>query len=77
MSPLERQQAALELIAAQLEDARAAQAIKRYMICYNRKLSTATVHHVWRRRDHRISTLLEIADALNCDVEITIRRRAS
>lgn len=76
MSPTERQQAILELIAAQLEDARAALGLKRYAMAYGR-MSRNTLHTLMAGKgDPHLSKLIEAADGVNCDVVIEIRRRA-
>lgn len=66
-----RHQALLTLIAAQLEDARAEKALKE---C---GCAPATVHSVLQGQNFRISTLLKIADALNCEVKIEILKRSA
>lgn len=68
----DRRQAILELIAAQLEIHRADRALKQ---CVTR-VSIPTAYRVLHRQDHKISTLIDVADALGCDVQITITKRA-
>lgn len=67
--------AVLALIAAKLELARADQAIKKSCVGYGR-ISAPTVAKVLAGKNHKLSTLIEVADALDCDVEILIHRRA-
>ena len=76
MTPCDRRQAILALIAAQLELHRAAQALKQYQVGVGR-VSPSTAHNVLRGKDHRIGTLVDIADSMNCDVTITITRRTA
>lgn len=77
MTPTERREAILLVIAAELELARADQAIKKSWVAHDR-VSPPTVAKVLSgRRNYKLFTLLEVADALACDVEITIKRRAS
>jgi predicted transcriptional regulator len=68
-----RELATLELIAAQLSLHRADRLLKQ---C-TRNVSISTVHRVFQGGDHRISTLIDIADALGCDVVITIEKRVA
>lgn len=63
--------AILTLIAAQLELQRADRLLKQ---CAS-SVSIPTVYRVLHGGDHKISTLLDIADALDCDVTITITKR--
>lgn len=63
----------LELIRAELAKARAGRVLK---ACYKATSMTAAFR-VLHGQDHRISTLVDIADALNCDVEIVIRQRSA
>ncbi len=69
MTPKARAQIAL--IAAALASQKADRVLKQ---CCG-ALSAPTVLRVLRGHDHRVSTLLEIADALDCDVQITIVKR--
>lgn len=77
MTSDERREAILTLIAAELELARADQAIKKSWVAHDR-VSPPTVAKVFSgRRNYKLFTLIDVADALECDVEITIKRRAS
>lgn len=71
MTPTERRQAILALIAAQLEIHKAGRLLKQ---CAT-QVSVPTVYRVLHAGDHKISTLVDIADALECDVTITITKR--
>lgn len=75
MTADERRQAILALVGAQLADEAAAQAIKRSYIAYGR-VSFPTVAKVLQGRNCKVSSLFAVADALECDVEITIRKRS-
>lgn len=68
------QEAILEAIAARLDDLMAAQAIKQAEVFLRARgaVSPSTVGNVLRAHDHKISTLIAIAHALDCRVEITI-----
>lgn len=68
-------QALLDLIAARLAREAADQGVKRAYIAYGR-VSYPSVNNVLHARNHKLSTLIDIADALNCDVDVTITRRA-
>lgn len=72
----ERRHAILTWIAAQLENRRAEALTKQYVVAYGR-MAPSTVCRVFQGRDHRVSTLLEIADALDCDVKIEIVKRSA
>ena len=74
MTPTERRQAILTLIAGRLEMIRADLMLKQYGVGYGR-VSPSTAHNVLKGKDHKISTLVEIADSMDCDVVIEIRRR--
>ena len=76
MTPDDRHRALLTLIAARLADEAAQQAIKRSCIGYGR-VSPPTVNNVLHGKNHKLSTLIEIADSLDCDVEITITKRSA
>jgi hypothetical protein len=43
----------------------------------NGKVSRNTVRRVFGGRDHRVSTLIALADALDCDLIIDLRPRVS
>lgn len=64
----------LESIAARLEAVRQQQGAKKKFFAHGR-LSENTVRNVFKGRDHRLSTLAEIADALDCDVVVSITPR--
>ena len=66
-----RTQTLLSLIAAQLEIARADRVLKECACA----VSVPTVYRVLHGADHKISTLADIADALECDLEIRIVKR--
>ncbi len=71
MTPDARHQAILVKIAADLTLARADRALK---ACVN-QVSVPTAYRVLHAHDHKISTLLDVADALGCEVTIVIRKR--
>lgn len=71
MTPLERRHALLVKIAADLTLARADRVLK---ACVTH-CSVPTAYRVLHAKDHKISTLLDVADALDCDVTIVIRKR--
>lgn len=71
-----RRTALLAQIAADLELVRAEEGLKRCYVAYGR-LSMPTVLKVLRGGDCKISTLVEIADAMNRDVEIRILKRSA
>jgi len=73
VTPEERQAAILAVIAAELEDAIAGQHLKRSAVVRNAN----TLRNVLKGRDHRISTLVEVADGVNLDVEIVFRKRSA
>ena len=66
-----RRQAILEVIRAQLVDARADRALKACVVT----VSVPTAGRVFKGADYKLSTLLDIADAMDCDVLITIQKR--
>lgn len=66
----------LTLIASQLEQRRAECGIKRAYLALG-VVSMPTALHVLQGKDHKVSTLVKIADSLECDVEITIRKRSA
>jgi hypothetical protein len=66
-----RARAQLALIAADLARQKADRVLKQ---CCGH-VSAQAVSRVLRGHDHRVSTLLDIADALDCDVTITIVKR--
>lgn len=76
MTPNERRQAILTLIAAQVTDEAARQLIKRSYIAYGH-VSQPAVIKVLKGRNYTIKTLLEIADSLDCDVEIALKKRSA
>lgn len=76
MTSDERRQAILTIIGAQLELEAAEQQIKRSYIAYGR-LSFPTVAKVLRGQNCKISSLIAVADSLNMDVEITLRKRSA
>ncbi len=71
MSPDERRHAILTLIAAQLEHRRAEKAIKLYCLM-SEDVAPSTVARVFAGKDHRITTLVDIADLMDADLEIRI-----
>lgn len=76
MTPDERLQAVLTLIAAQLTDLCAEQTIKVYTLSSNR-VAPMTVRRILNKKNHTIESLLDVADLANADVEVIIRKRAS
>lgn len=75
MTPRDRHQALLTLIAARLTDEAAKQAIKRSYIAHG-SVSQPTVLNVLNAKNHTLNTLSDIVDALDCELEITITKRA-
>ncbi len=75
MTPSERRHAILVVIAAQLELRRAEKALKQYVIAMDAKMSAGTVRRIMLGHDHHISKLVDLADSMGCDVDITIRPR--
>lgn len=73
MSPEERAQATLALIAAELELAITEQSLKRAAIARCKQ----TARNVLKAKDHRISTLVEVADGANLDVSIVFTKRSA
>lgn len=73
MTPDERARATLVLIAAELELAISEQSLKRATIARCKQ----TARNVLRARDHRISTLVEVADGANLDVAIVFTKRSA
>lgn len=67
----DHQRSALDAIAVELETRRQAKRLKLYCLMSER-VSPATVQRVFQGKDHRISTLVEIADLLDADVEIRL-----
>jgi hypothetical protein len=76
MTPEDRRHAIQVVIGARLALEAADQCIKRTYIGYGR-VSPPTVAKVLRGQNCKVSTLFEVADALNCDVEITIHKRTA
>jgi hypothetical protein len=68
----EARQAILALIAARLTLLKADRVLK---ACASEEISIPTVSRILKGHDHKISTLIALADALECDVEITIQKR--
>jgi transcriptional regulator with XRE-family HTH domain len=75
MTPTERRQAILTIIAAKLEDARAGQRLAQREIARRGHLSPRTVWALFNHTDHYVSTLNEVAEAMDCDLVIEIRKR--
>lgn len=73
--PEARQRAVLEALAARLELARADQAIKRYLLASKGRLSQGTVARAFRGENLTVSTLVTLADGLDCDVKIELVKR--
>ena len=71
MPPNLRYHALLSQIAADLTLARADRALK---ACVT-EVSVPTAYRVLHGHDHKISTLVDVADALDCEVIIVIRKR--
>lgn len=59
-------------IAADLASARAGRVLKQ---CASAR-SVPTAYRVLHGRDHKVSTLIDVAESLGCDVEIRITKRA-
>lgn len=76
MTADERRQAILALIAAEVVDAAAEQQIKRSYIAQGR-VSFPAVVKVLRGRNYTIKTLIEIADSMDCDLEVHIQKRSA
>ena len=76
MTADERRRAIQALIGAELAIEAANQQIKKYNIARGR-VSSPTVSKVLQGRNCKISSLFEVADSLDCDVEITIHKRTA
>lgn len=76
MTPTERQQALLTVIAAKLEVARAESCLRQTQIAQQGHLSKRTVWAIFHAHDHYVSTLNELADAMNYELVIELRKRA-
>ena len=76
-TPTDRQQAILALIAARLEDERAKRGLYKARLARESGLSERTIWAVFKGRDHYVSTLNEVADAMGCDLVIELRRRSA
>lgn len=74
MTPKERKEAMLELIAARLDAIMAERALTHAEVFLRSRgaVAPSTIGNVLRAHDHRISTLVEIAAALDCRLEINI-----
>lgn len=77
MNSTERRQAILTLIAAQLQVEMADRALKQYVVALDGHLSPNTVRRILEGKDHRISTLADLADSMGCDLVIEIKRRVA
>lgn len=69
-------QAQLALIGARLDQLRAEQGIKRAYLAAG-CVSMPTAIHVLQGKDHKVSTLITIADSLDCDLEIAFIKRSA
>ena len=76
MTAEERRHALMVVLGAQLEMEAAAQQIKRSNIAYGR-VSFPTVAKVLKGQNCKVSSLVTIADALDCDVTITLHKRTA
>ena len=76
MTAEERRHAIQVAIGARLAIEAAEQSIKRSYIGYGR-ISFPTVAKVLRGDNCKVSSLIAVADALGCDVEITIHKRTA
>lgn len=65
----------LTLLAARLELCRAQADLKQSALAHGR-LSRNTVSRILHGKDHHVSTLFELADAMGYEVTIAITRRA-
>lgn len=74
MTSKERKEATLEAIAARLDLLMAERALRQADVFLRSQgaITASTVGNVLRAHDHRISTLIEFANALDCRVEIKI-----
>lgn len=77
MTPTERHQAILALIAAELEQRRAELAICRSKIHIGGCISEGTVRNIFRGRDHRISSLVDMAHEMGLELEIRFSKRTA
>lgn len=66
----------LQALAAQLEAARVAQGLQTAHVAEGR-LADRTVWALFHGRDHYVTTLNELADAMGCDLVIELRPRAN
>jgi hypothetical protein len=76
VTPDQRRRALLTVLGAKLAIEAADQQIKRSCIGYGR-ISFPTVAKVLRGDNCKVSSLIEIADSLNMDIEITLRKRSA
>jgi hypothetical protein len=66
-----RQHALIELVRAQLVDARAGRVLKQCVT----HVTFQTADRVFKGYDCKLSTLADIAESLDCDLVITIQKR--
>ncbi len=76
MTPEERRHALQVVIVALMALEAAGQSIKRSYSAYG-QISFPTVAKVLRGDNCKVSSLIAVADALGCDVEITITKRTA
>lgn len=77
MDAPDRRQLLLTMIAAQLELARAEQCLQKSKIALDKPVSEGTVRNILRARDHRIGSLVDVADAMNLEVEIRFVKKSA
>lgn len=77
MTSRERRQAILTVIASQLELKRAELALQRSKIHVGARISEGTVRNIFRGKDHRISSLVDVADEMGLDLEIRFITRSA
>ena len=75
MTPQERRQVILELIAAQVTLRMADRALKQYVVAMEGQLATNTIRRIMQGKDHRVSNLAALAESMDCDLVIEIRPR--
>jgi len=71
MTPTERREAIIERIRLELARAKADRPLK----ALANGVAVSTVCRILRRGDCRVSTLIDLADGLGCDVQVTITKR--
>lgn len=79
MTPELKRDVLLASIAAQIDDRMAAMKLSqmRVYLLSDGRVDKNTVNRVRRARNHTIETLVELADALGCDIEVRVKPRTA